>query len=79
MEATHSTRGEMGLSTHSHAHISTPHTAGQLAPGRDGDLSTAGGHIITDGDSTKDWVTRAPPGTQPCSILPPNQRHLSAG
>ncbi|KAI0222903.1 hypothetical protein LSAT2_025831, partial [Lamellibrachia satsuma] len=54
----------MGLSVPSHAHTSTPHTAGQLAPCSDGDLSTASGHMITHGESTKDWMTRAPSGTQ---------------
>ena len=39
MGATHITRGKMGLSVPSHAHTSTPYTAGQLAPCSDGDVS----------------------------------------
>ena len=63
MEATHIIRGKMGLSVPSQTHTSTPHTAGQLAPCSDGDLSTASGHMITHGESTKDWMTRASSGT----------------
>ena len=63
MEATHVTR-KTGLSVPSHAHTSTPHTAGQLGPCSDGDLSTASGHMFTHGESTKDWMTLAPSGTQ---------------
>ena len=54
----------MGLIVPSHAHTFTPYTAGQLAPCSDGDLSSASGQIIIHGESTKDWMTRAPSGTQ---------------